>query len=114
MTKVKSKLLSILQKFIPDTKDCLSLVFIKGQAILFVFCILLYLVMTVYDWVRLGYPDKQEFRNFLVVLGGFSTVVTIYGKWLVDKNNDGVPDAAEKELNIMEHDKQWNQKTSLK
>lgn len=51
--------------------------------------------MTVFDWVRLGYPDKQEFRSFLVVLGSFSTIITMYGKWLVDKDKDGIPDMAE-------------------
>lgn len=55
--------------------------------------------MTVFDWVRLGYPDKQEFRSFLVVLGSFSTIITMYGKWLVDKDKDGIPDMAEEPLN---------------
>lgn len=113
MDKIKEKLVSVLQKLIPDSKDCLSLTFIKGQAILFIFCILLYLGMTIFDWVRLGYPDKQEFRSFLVVLGGFSTVITMYGKWLIDSDNDGVPDAAERELGVME-DREWHRRHSSK
>lgn len=99
MDKIKTTILSYLQYFIPSSKDCLSLTFIKGQAVLFIFCLLLYLIMTVFDWVRLGYPDKQEFRSFLVVLGSFSTIITMYGKWLVDKDNDGVPDMAEETIN---------------
>lgn len=115
METMKNKLKDILQNLIPDfNNNDLSLIFIKGQALLFLFCILLYLVMTVFDWVRLGYPDKQEFRNFLVVLGGFSTIITMYGKWLVDKDKDGIPDVAEKETNTEVKNNTWRQKNLLK
>lgn len=113
MEAIKQKLKDILKSFIPDKSDCLSLTFIKGQAFLFVFCILLYLGMTIFDWWRLGYPDKQEFRNFLVILGGFSTIITMYGKWLVDKDNDGIPDEAENDITEVKNTL-WHQKNSLK
>lgn len=96
MEKLKQTLLNFIGKFKISKKDCVSMSLLKGHAVLFLLCILLYIVMTLFDWYRLGYPDKEEFRQFLIVLGGFSTILSFYGKWLVDADKNGIPDEAEK------------------
>lgn len=97
MEKLKQTILNFISKFKITKKDCVSYAYLKGHAVLFLFCVLLYIVMTIFEWVRLGYPDTDGFRKFLVILGGFSAILSFYGKWLVDSDKDGIPDPVKEE-----------------
>lgn len=94
MGQIKSKIRLFLSTFKITKRDRDSMRLIKWNVRFLLFCLVVYLIMTFYEWYRLGHPDLTEFRQFVVVVGSLTTAFTLLSKWLVDDNKDGVPDAA--------------------
>ena len=64
-----------------------------------VFCILLYILMTVADWLITGKGNEPELRLFITMLlsaGAVGGIVGI-GKMFVDKDNNKIPDVFERD-----------------
>lgn len=69
---------------------------IKWNVRFLLFCLMLYVAMTLYEWGRTGIANLQEFRQFIVVVGGLHIAVKTLSAWLVDIDKDGRPDEATK------------------
>ena len=68
-------------------------------AVICVFCILLYILMTIADWLITGKGNEPELRLFITMLlsaGAVGGIVGI-GKMFVDKDNNKIPDVFEKD-----------------
>lgn len=68
-------------------------------AVICIFCILLYILMTICDWWIAGKGNEPELRAFITMLlsaGAVGGVVGI-GKMFVDKDHNKIPDIFEKD-----------------
>ncbi|MFR2573930.1 MAG: hypothetical protein ACLS9H_04135 [Dialister sp.] len=68
-------------------------------AVICIFCIFLYILMTIFDWWITGKGNEPELRAFITMLlsaGAVGGVVGI-GKMFVDKDKNGTPDVFEKD-----------------
>ena len=68
-------------------------------AVICIFCILLYILMTIADWLITGKGNEPELRLFITMLlsaGAVGGIVGI-GKMFVDKDNNKIPDVFEKD-----------------
>ena len=68
-------------------------------AVICIFCIFLYILMTICDWWIAGKGNEPELRAFITMLlsaGAVGGVVGI-GKMFVDKDHNKIPDIFEKE-----------------
>lgn len=95
MQSVKNKILNALPTIKIYRRDRNSMKLIKWNVRFLLFCLTVYMVMTFFEWWRLGYPNLQEFRQFIIACGGLTTAVTVLSSYLVDKDKDGRPDKAE-------------------
>ena len=69
------------------------------KAVICIFCILLYILMTIADWLITGKGNEPELRLFITMLlsaGAVGGIVGI-GKMFVDKDNNKIPDVFEKD-----------------
>ena len=60
-------------------------------------CLVLYLVMTLYEWVVTGHANLSEFRQYITAVGGLTIAIQTFSRWLVDTDHDGIPDEAKKD-----------------
>lgn len=64
-----------------------------------IFCIFLYILMTMFDWWITGKGNEPELRAFITTLLSAGAVGGILGigKMFVDKDKNGTPDVFEKD-----------------
>lgn len=68
-------------------------------AALCIFCIFLYILMTIFDWWITGKGNEPELRAFITTLLSAGAVGGILGigRMFVDKDKNGTPDVFEKD-----------------
>lgn len=95
--KIKSWFVSMLES-IPGTAPKAAMRYIVWYAFFLAFCSALYVVMILADWYVAGRPDLGEMRQFLSTMlsGAAVAAIGFCARWLIDRNDDGVPDEAEK------------------
>lgn len=67
---------------------------IKWSLRYLLFCMLLYLLMTFYEWFVSGHANLAEFRLYITAIGGLTVTIKFFSSWLVDEDKDGIPDEA--------------------
>lgn len=97
MFYVKRKIKEIISTFKIKRRDKDSMRLIKWSLRYLLFCLLLYLAMTIYEWVSTGHANLSEFRQYITAVGGLTIAIQTFSKWLVDEDKDGIPDEAKKE-----------------
>lgn len=97
MFKIKRKLKEIITMFRIKGRDKDSMRLIKWSLRYLLFCLLLYLVMTIYEWAVTGHANLSEFRQYVTAIGGLTIAIQTFSKWLVDEDKDGIPDEVHKE-----------------
>lgn len=97
MLYVKRKIKEIISTFKIKRRDKDSMRLIKWSLRYLLFCLLLYLAMTLYEWVSTGHANLSEFRQYITAVGGLTIAIQTFSKWLVDEDKDGIPDEAKKE-----------------
>lgn len=97
MFYVKRKIKEIISTFKIKKSDKDSMRLIKWSLRYLLFCLVLYLVMTLYEWVSTGHANLSEFRQYITAVGGLTIAIQTFSKWLVDEDKDGIPDEAKKE-----------------
>lgn len=95
--KIKSWFVSMLES-IPATAPKAAMRYIVWYAFFLAFCAGLYVVMLLADWYIAGRPNLTEMRQFMSVMlsGAAVAAIGFCARWLIDRNDDGVPDEAEK------------------
>lgn len=95
--KIKSWFVSMLES-IPATAPKAAMRYIVWYAFFLAFCSALYVVMLLADWYIAGRPNLTEMRQFMSVMlsGAAVAAIGFCARWLIDRNDDGVPDEAEK------------------
>lgn len=98
---MKEKLLAWMEKLLektPKTIKKAAMRYIMWYAFFLAFCAGLYVVMILADWYVAGRPDLGEMRQFLSTMlsGAAVAAIGFCARWLIDRNDDGVPDEAEK------------------
>lgn len=91
------KLKRIVSTFKIKKGDKDSMKLIKWSLRYLLFCLVLYLVMTFYEWSKTGHADLSEFRQYITAVGGLTIAIQTFSKWLVDEDKDGIPDEAKKD-----------------
>ena len=83
---------------IPATAPKAAMRYIVWYAFFLAFCSALYVVMLLADWYIAGRPNLTEMRQFMSVMlsGAAVAAIGFCARWLIDRNDDGVPDEAEK------------------
>lgn len=97
MDNIKRKVKELITMFRIKRRDKESMKLIKWSLTYLLFCLLLYLAMTIYEWVVTGHANLSEFRQYITAVGGLTIAIQTFSKWLVDENNDGIPDEAIKD-----------------
>lgn len=97
MHYVKRKLKEIISTFKIKRSDKDSMRLIKWSLRYLLFCLMLYLAMTLYEWVVTGHANLSEFRQYITAVGGLTIAIQTFSRWLVDSDHDGTPDEAEKD-----------------
>lgn len=97
MLYVKRKIKEIISTFKIKRSDKDSMKLIKWSLRYLLFCLMLYLVMTLYEWVITGHANLAEFRQYITAVGGLTIAIQTFSKWLVDSDHDGIPDEAKKD-----------------
>lgn len=97
MGQLKKKIKDYISMFRFKRRDKDSMKLIKWNLRYLLFCLLLYLAMTIYEWVITGHANLSEFRQYVTAVGGLTLAIQTFSKWLVDEDKDGVPDEASKE-----------------
>lgn len=94
MTKLKTKIKRRLEQ-IKIPLICWSILY----AVLCIFCIFLYILMTLLDWWITGKGNEPELRAFITTLLSAGAVGGILGigRMFVDKDKNGTPDVFEKD-----------------
>lgn len=98
LEKVKNAIQNFLNK-LPKTAPGAAMGYILWYALFLILCAALYIVMILADWYIAGRPNLSEMRQFLNVMlsGAAIAAIGFCGRWLVDQDEDGVPDEAEKD-----------------
>lgn len=97
MDYVKRKIKGIISAFKIKRSDKDSMRLIKWSLRYLLFCLVLYLVMTLYEWFTTGHANLSEFRQYITAVGGLTIAIQTFSKWLVDSDHDGIPDEAKKD-----------------
>nr|DAT93201.1 MAG TPA: hypothetical protein [Caudoviricetes sp.] len=97
MLYVKRKIKEIINTFKIKRSDKDSMRLIKWSLRYLLFCLMLYLVMTIYEWGTTGHANLSEFRQYIIAVGGLTIAIQTFSKWLVDSDHDGIPDEAKKD-----------------
>ena len=97
MLYVKRKIKEIISTFKIKKRDKDSMRLFKWSLRYLLFCLVLYLVMTLYEWVSTGHANLSEFRQYITAVGGLTIAIQTFSKWLVDEDKDGIPDEAKKD-----------------
>ncbi len=95
MGQLKRKIKNYIKMFQVKKKDQDSMKLIKWSVRYLLFCLVLYLLMTFYEWVATGHPSLSEFRSYIAVVGGLVVAIQGLSRWLKDTEGDGVPDPAQ-------------------
>lgn len=96
MGRIKQKIKEYIKMFAIKRRDKDSMKVIKWNLRYLFFCLLVYLVMTGYEWLVTGHPNLAEFRQYIVAVGGLTVAIKFFSEYLVDIDKDGVPDEAKK------------------
>lgn len=98
MDKIHEWVKKLLQKF-PNTVPRAAMRYIVWYALFLILCCLLDIIMILSDWYTNGKPNLSEMRQFLLLLlsGAAVAAVGFICRWLVDADENGVPDEAEKD-----------------
>lgn len=96
------KLTEFIQRIfskLPKTAPNAAMKYILWYALFLAFCASLDLLMLLTDWYVNGKPNLSEMRQFVSMMISGSAVAAIgfAARWLVDSDNNGVPDEAEKD-----------------
>ena len=97
MLYVKRKIKELISTFKIKKSDKASMRLIKWSLRYLLFCLVLYLVMTLYEWVVTGHANLSEFRQYITAVGGLTIAIQTFSRWLVDTDHDGIPDEAKKD-----------------
>lgn len=97
MLYVKRKIKEIISTFKIKRSDKDSMRLIKWSLRYLLFCLMLYLGMTLYEWFITGHANLSEFRQYITAVGGLTIAIQTFSKWLVDSDHDGIPDEAKKD-----------------
>ena len=97
MLYVKRKIKEIISTFKIKRRDKDPMKLIKWSLRYLLFCLVLYLVMTLYEWVVTGHANLSEFRQYITAVGGLTIAIQTFSRWLVDTDHDGIPDEAKKD-----------------
>lgn len=97
MGRIKQKIKEYIKMFATKRRDKDSMKLIKWSLRYLLFCLLLYLAMTIYEWIVTGHANLSEFRQYVTAVGGLTIAIQTFSKWLVDEDKDGVPDEAKKD-----------------
>lgn len=97
MLYFKRKLKELVSTFRIKKSDKDSMRLIKWSLRYLLFCLVLYLGMTLYEWVVTGHANLSEFRQYITAVGGLTIAIQTFSKWLVDSDHDGIPDEAKKD-----------------
>lgn len=96
MGRIKQKVKEYIKMFAIKRRDKDSMKVIKWNLRYLFFCLLVYLVMTGYEWLVTGHPNLAEFRQYIVAVGGLTLAIQTLSKWMVDEDKDGIPDEIKK------------------
>lgn len=97
MGRIKQKIKEYIKMFAIKRRDKDSMKVIKWNLRYLFFCLLVYLVMTGYEWLVTGHPNLAEFRQYIVAVGGLTLAIQTLSRWMVDEDKDGIPDEITKE-----------------
>lgn len=97
MLYVKQKIKGIISTFKIKKGDKDSMRLIKWSLRYLLFCLVLYLMMTLYEWITTGHANLSEFRQYITAVGGLTIAIQAFSRWLVDSDHDGIPDEAKKD-----------------
>lgn len=96
MGRIKQKIKEYIKMFATKRRDKDSMKVIKWNLKYLFFCLLVYLVMTGYEWLVTGHPNLAEFRQYIVAVGGLTLAIQTLSRWTVDEDKDGIPDEIKK------------------
>lgn len=96
MGRIKQKIKEYIKMFAIKRRDKDSMKVIKWNLRYLFFCLLVYLVMTGYEWLVTGHPNLAEFRQYIVAVGGLTLAIQTLSRWTVDEDKDGIPDEIKK------------------
>ena len=96
MGRIKQKIKEYIKMFAIKRRDKDSMKVIKWNLRYLFFCLLVYLVMTGYEWLVTGHPNLAEFRQYIVAVGGLTLAIQTLSRWMVDEDKDGIPDEIKK------------------
>lgn len=97
MGRIKQKIKEYIKMFAIKRRDKDSMKVIKWNLRYLLFCLLVYLVMTGYEWLVTGHPNLAEFRQYIMAVGGLTLAIQTLSRWMVDEDKDGIPDEIDKE-----------------
>lgn len=97
LKKLYTKLVSYLPTIQRKSRPSMWIVYIYGAGLIILFTFIIF--SWVYEFIRTGNPNIQVLIDFFTKYTVAQVIVafTFVSVFLVDKNNDGRPDAAEKE-----------------
>lgn len=101
LSKYSDKIKAWLGKLAPPTKiSCASLAIIYGAVGLVILVVVLYLGGWCYNSYKTGQANLKDLEILLTILISPQNVayVTFASVWTADADGDGIPDAAEKQL----------------
>lgn len=96
MGRIKQKVKEYIKMFAIKRRDKDPMKVIKWNLRYLLFCLLVYLVMTGYEWLVTGHPNLAEFRQYIVAVGGLTLAIQTLSRWMVDEDKDGIPDEIKK------------------
>lgn len=97
LKKLYTKLVSYLPTIQRKSRPSMWIVYIYGVGLIILFTFIIF--SWVYEFIRTGNPNIQVLIDFFTkyTVAQVIAAFTFVSVFLVDKNNDGRPDAAEKE-----------------
>lgn len=97
LKKLYTKLVSYLPTIHRKSRPSMWIVYIYGAGLIILFTFIIF--SWVYEFIRTGNPNIQVLIDFFTkyTVAQVIAAFTFVSVFLVDKNNDGRPDAAEKE-----------------
>ena len=101
LSKYSDKIKAWLSKLAPPTKpSCASLAIIYGAVGLVILVVVLYLGGWCYNSYKTGQANLKDLEILLTILISPQNVayMTFASVWTADADGDGIPDAAEKQL----------------
>lgn len=93
-----------------------SMKYISLYALLLIICCLLYLTGWSFIWIFAGMPNLEQLLKFIheIASASWIAVIGFIAQAFVDKNNNGIPDQYEKDIQELEQDKKDNKRLNLR